>query len=65
MHLEAVPTPNPKALAAEGKSLVDHDAEVIIQRSGKLEQISRYLAVDGYFAKQAFVETVFGADQKM
>ena len=56
--LEAVPTPSPKALAAEGKSLVDHYAGVIIQRSSKLEQMSKYLAVDGYFAKQAFVDPV-------
>jgi hypothetical protein len=56
--LEAVPTPSPKALAAQGKSLVDHYAEVIILRFNKLEQMSKYLAVDGYFAKQAFVDPV-------
>lgn len=56
--LEAVATPNPKALAEQGKSLVDHYAEVIIQRAAQLQQMSRYLAIDGYFAKQSFVNPV-------
>ena len=51
-NYEAVQTPSPKELKAKGKTLVDHYAELIIDRSSELEEISKFLAVDGYFAKK-------------
>jgi len=42
----------------EAKTLVDHYAEVIMQRATKLEKISKVLVVDGYFAKLKFVNPI-------
>lgn len=41
-----------------GKSLTDHYAEIIVERATKLEVFSKYLAVDGYFYKQKFIEPI-------
>lgn len=55
MSLEAIQTPSAKELKQTGKSIVDHYAGVIIQRKETLQELSDYLAVDGYFAKESFV----------
>ena len=55
MSLEAIQTPSAKELRQTGKSMVDHYAGVIIQRKEILQELSDYLAVDGYFAKESFV----------
>jgi len=57
-NLETIQTPNPKVLKAEGKTLIDHYASIIVERKKGIESISRYLAVDGYFAKHSFVESI-------
>jgi hypothetical protein len=57
-NLETIQTPNPKVLKAEGKTLIDHYASLIIERKDEIESISKYLAVDGYFAKHAFVDSI-------
>lgn len=57
-NLESIQTPSPGELKAKNKSLVDHYAQLIIDRWEKLAPISRYLAVDGYFAKKTFVDPV-------
>jgi len=57
-HLESVQTPNPVELKAEDKSLVDHYAQVIIDRGEKLGSLSKYLVVDGYFAKRKFIDPI-------
>jgi len=57
-NLETIQTPNPKVLKAEGKTLIDHYASVIIERKEGIESISKYLAVDGYFAKHSFVDSI-------
>ncbi len=62
-NLETIQTPSPKALKGAGKSLVDHYANVIIDRSFELIKISKYLAVDGYFAKETFVALIKGATE--
>lgn len=56
--LEAIQTPSPKELKAEGRTLVDHYAQLIVERSAALLKLSRYLAVDGYFSKHDFIETI-------
>lgn len=58
MSLEAVQTPSAKELKLQGKTLVDHYGDVIVQRAVSLKELSNYLAVDGYFAKADFVGTV-------
>ena len=58
-HLEAVQTPNfQKQVDQTDKTLVDHYAEIIVERSGRLEGISSIIAVDGYFAKKKFVDAI-------
>ena len=54
--LEAIQTPNSKELKALGLSLVDYYAQLIIDRSKAIRKISKYLAVDGYFAKVKFID---------
>ena len=61
MSLEAVQTPGKSQLDAMGKTLIDHYAGLLLERQDTLSAISTYLAVDGYFAKKKFVNTV--ADQ--
>jgi len=56
--LEAIQTPSPKELKAKGISLVDHYAQLIVDRSKQIRAISKYLAVDGYFAKVKFVDQI-------
>jgi len=58
MSLEAIQTPSSKELKADGMTLVDHYAKIIVERSETLVTLSTYLTVDGYFAKQGFVETI-------
>lgn len=57
-NLETIQTPSPKELKAQGKSLVDHYAQIIIDRSKTIASISNYLVVDGYFAKVSFVDQI-------
>ncbi len=57
-HLEAVQTPSPADLQEEGKTMTDHYAELIIERASELEVLSKYLAVDGYFYKQKFIDPI-------
>jgi len=57
LHLEAVPTPNP-ALFPTGKTLLTHYGDLVVERKDSLEQFSKYLAVDGWFSKKGFVDTV-------
>lgn len=56
--LEAIPTPAPSVLKSEGKSIVDHYANAIIDRANRIQHLSTYLVVDGYFAKQSFVTPI-------
>lgn len=60
MSLEAIQTPANKELKDQGISVVDHYAQLIVERSAALVGLSNYLAVDGYFAKQGFIETITG-----
>jgi hypothetical protein len=58
LHLEAVQTPNTAELKAGGKTQTDHYLSVIVDRKDSLERLSKYLVVDGYFAKRKFVNGV-------
>ena len=58
IHLEAVQTPNVSDLKTRGKTLIDHYAKVLIDRSGQLGELSTYLAVDAYFSKKSFVDQI-------
>ena len=57
-NLEAIQTPSPKELKGQGKSLVEYYAELIVSRSEQIRSVSKYLAVDGYFAKIKFIAPI-------
>ena len=56
--LEAIQTPNVEKLRQNGKTLIDHYAKLIIDRSDKVSSISNYLAVDCYFSSKHFVDQI-------
>lgn len=56
--LEAFQTPSTNELKAEGKTLVNHYASLVIERKENLISFSPYLAVDGYFAKKEFINPI-------
>lgn len=56
--LEAIQTPSVKELKDEGKTLVKHYVSLVIERKETLVSFSKYLAVDGYFAKKEFVNSI-------
>lgn len=58
MSLEAIPTPSREELQTKGMTLVNHYADIIINRHLDLSQLSAYLVVDGYFAKQNFIHPI-------
>jgi len=57
-HLEAIQTPSTTDLQQQGKTMTDHYAKLIVERAPKLEELSKYLAVDGYFYKQKFIDPI-------
>lgn len=55
-HYEAIQTPNTENLKASAKNLIDHYAQIIIDRKDELVKFSKYLAVDAYFSKKSYVD---------
>lgn len=58
LHWQAVQTPTYQALQDRKQSLLEHDAQVIIDRKEALQAFSCFLAVDAYFSKQPFVDKI-------
>jgi hypothetical protein len=58
LSLEAIQTPSVKELKSESRTLVNHYASLVIERKDALVSFSRYLAVDGYFAKKEFIKPI-------
>ena len=56
--LEAVSTPNKEKLTAQNSNLVDHYVQIFTGRKDQLAKLSKYLVVDGWFAKVNFVAPV-------
>lgn len=58
-HIEAIQSPAAKKESINAEyTLVDHYADLIIERSEQLEEISKVLVADGYFAKYKFVNSI-------
>ena len=58
-HLEAIRTPNiKKENTKDGRTIVNHYAELIIDRAETLIALSTILVVDGYFAKKKFIDPI-------
>jgi len=65
-HLESVMTPvivNDEKDGGQPKTLVDHYAQVLIDRKDELQKISSKLVVDGYFAKRKFINAIINNTQ--
>ena len=58
LSLEAIQTPSSKELKESGMTMVDHYANILVDRAEHLRGLSSYLAVDGYFAKCDFIDTI-------
>lgn len=58
-HLEAIQTPSAKRQTIDQDyTLVDHYTDLIISKSSVLEELSKILVADGYFAKYKFIHGV-------
>lgn len=57
-HYEAIQTPNAESLKKSNTNLIDHYAEIIIQRKDELAIFSKYVAVDAYFSKKRYVDKI-------
>ena len=58
LSLESIQTPNSDELKTQDKTIVNHYADFVINRSSLLSQLSEYLVVDAYFSKQNFINAV-------
>lgn len=58
-HYESINSPSSSKEKIENdRTIVDHYAELIVQRAAGLETLSLVLVVDGYFAKKKFVNPI-------
>lgn len=55
LHALASQTPSPAVLKKKGKTLIDHYVGVVKKQLGPIRQLTRYIAVDGYFMKKEFI----------
>jgi hypothetical protein len=55
MHGEAIQTPSPASLKADGKTLVTHYVALLMKHIADIKLITSYIAVDGYFMKKEFI----------
>lgn len=56
LHALAEQTPSAASLHKKGKTLIDHYVSVIQKQVTRIVSLTRYLAVDGYFAKKEFIQ---------
>jgi hypothetical protein len=56
LHALAKQTPSVASLQKKGKTLVDHYVSVIKKHLKEILSLTRYLVVDGYFAKKEFIQ---------
>jgi hypothetical protein len=56
--LEAICTPNKEKLTEQNSNLVDHYVQIFTTRKDQLIKLSKYLVVDGWFAKINFVTPI-------
>jgi hypothetical protein len=56
LHAVARQTPPPQSLKQKGKTLIEHYVTVITKHLSAIQQLTRYLVVDGYFMKKEFIQ---------
>jgi hypothetical protein len=57
-HVDALLTPGPDERKAKDIDLPDHYSQAILYQRHQLADLSRYLAVDAYFAKREFIQQI-------
>jgi hypothetical protein len=57
-HYEATQTPTSNNLKENNKTLLQHYADLIIERKDELIKFSHLLAVDAYFSKKNYVDSI-------
>lgn len=62
LSLDAVQTPSHKELVAKDKTLIDHYAEIIVERVCAIRYFSPYTVCDGYFGKRKFIDPICEAN---
>lgn len=55
LSLEAIQTPSTTELKTKNKTLVTHYTALTIEKKDTLKLFSKYIAVDGYFAKKDYI----------
>jgi hypothetical protein len=61
LHGVAEQTPSTESLKAKGKTQVTHYLGIIISHMKDIKSVTRYLAADGYFMKQEFINPLVKA----
>jgi hypothetical protein len=61
LHGVAVQSPTPASLHRKGLTSIDHHAGVILQHASSIQALTRYIALDGYFGKRNFIDTLVEA----
>lgn len=62
LHALARQSPSRAALHRKGKTLVDHYVSVVKKHLRQILTLTRYLVVDGYFAKKEFIQPLVEKD---
>lgn len=62
-HLDAIQTPSRQERIAKDIDLPDHYAQSILYAKEALQTLSKYLVVDGYFAKREFIDRLASQSQ--
>lgn len=57
-HYEGILTPSDEELQSKATTLLEHYAQIIVERRDDLSCFSNYLCVDGFFSKKSFVDTI-------
>jgi hypothetical protein len=55
LHGLAEQSPTPQSLKKEGRTLVDHYTQVVMDHASRILALTPYLVVDGYFMKKEFI----------
>jgi len=57
-HLESIQTASPEILSEMDLTLADYYLDLVLCQHQRLEKVSDYLVLDGYFAKQNFLKGI-------
>lgn len=58
LHLFCKQSPTAESLHQQGKTLVNHYAEVVVEHAADIKRLTSYVVVDGYFMKKDFIAAI-------